>query len=282
MREVVDLPTATADDAVRRLLYEGWCQLDDAVSADAVEQLRTVVINIVDARGATADGAPGRRLVDGLLSFDQSWAGLLAEPRLSGAMTTLHNADWRLGLHAAVVVAGGGRGSWYADWPFQAGHEQLQVGVPYGDLSMSLSAVVCLDDAAGLWVVPGSHRNSSNPGRGDAPSADEDVSSARLIPARSGSMVVMDGRLWRADAALSSRDGHLHARLELNCIPWWVSAAPLLPGLSDYELAAAGARSSSVPGRRVLPVSAEIYDALSDEVKPRVRHLMAGQQVVPE
>ena len=282
MREVVDLPTASAADAVRRLTYEGWCQLDDAVSDDAVAQLRETVIDIVAERGVALAGAPERRVVDGLLAFDQSWAGLLLEPRLTGAMETLHDADWRLALHAAVTVvrgaAGDGRGRWHADWPFQAGDEQLRVQVPYGDLPMSLSAVVCLDDAAGLWVVPGSHRATSNPGRRGAPPAADDVASGRLIPARAGSMVLMDGRLWRADAIV---DGGPHARLELTCVPWWVSIGPLLPGLSDYELAAADSREDG-PVRRVLPLDTDIFDALPEAVRPRVRHLLAGQEVLHE
>ena len=284
MHEVVAVTAATAEDVVRRLTYEGWCELGDVVDAATLAEWRPVMVDLVSARGVSHGRARRRRIVDGLLAFDRSWVSILGDVRLSGAMETLHAADWRLALHAAVVVqggGGGGRSSWRADWPFQAGDEQLRVQVPYGDLGMGITAVLCLDDAGGHWVVPGSHRDSSNPGRDRAPGQDEDVASSRLIPAAAGSMVLMDTRLWRADGEVAA--GADHVRIELTCIPWWLNATALLPGLADYELAVSAAGTGGArPGRYLLPLSEEDYEALPEEVRLRVRHLLAGQEVVAE
>ena len=165
-------PTTSIDEALLHIKVDGFCLLDAVIPAGEVDAVRRSVEATVESKGRTTlvQGAKTRK---GLIAYDQSIAAYLADERVMAIAESLLGPHVRISMTtAAINYPGNERGTWHADWPFNQ-HNAGHVPMPYPDAEMHLTSIWMLSpftiESGGTFVVPGSHRCSTNPTGGNGP-----------------------------------------------------------------------------------------------------------------
>ena len=125
--------------------------------------------------------------------------------------------------------------------------------------------------------MPGSHRAASNPTAVEAnlpgaasrgiPAAREKLAGEMHAAGPTGSVLVMDSRLWHATAP--NQTGEPRVALAVRYAPWWLNLEVLRPESDERRRMCdeAGRTENLVPSIR-----REVYDQLPTAVQPLYRH----------
>ena len=259
------------NDEVASIRRDGFCILDGVVPAVRVDEIRESVLKTVDAY-RRKDAASQIGFVPGLISVDQSYAEYLADDRILSIADSLLGHDARISFTSAIVnEPGNARGDWHADWSFNqrnAGH----LPEPYPiDTVFHLPTIWMLspfdDENGGTLVLPQSHRKDYNP-TGDATidaltSFQEEIHAA----GEAGSVLMMDSRLWHATSPNLADSPRV--ALAVRYAPWWLNLEVLRPESDERRrmVTEVGQEENEVPS-----IPQDVYDLLSDRVKPLYRH----------
>ncbi len=258
------------DQALLHLKIDGFCVLDGVIPAAEVGDVRRSVEATVESEGRTTliQGAKTRK---GLIAFDQSMAAYLADERMMGIAESLLGPHVRISMTtAAINFPGNERGEWHADWPFNQ-HNAGHIPTPYPDAVMHLTTIWMLspftNETGGTFVVPGSHRSSTNP------TGDNGVDPSAPYPTQvqatgdAGSVLVFDSRLWHAVA--TNRSDQPRVGVPVRYAPWWLNLDVLMPG-SDER--ARMVDETGMTENELVPLAPEVHAALPEKAKPLFRH----------
>jgi ectoine hydroxylase-related dioxygenase (phytanoyl-CoA dioxygenase family) len=257
-------------EMLSRLETDGWFILPGVVPADEVDGLRRRVEAAVEKFGRV-DRDYGFGGLKGLIAFDQALCPYLAEPRLVALAEALFGPHHRISFTSGQVnYPGIRRGEWHADWPFNqkaAGH----IPAPYPDAVFHLTTLWMLSpfsaDNGGTLILPGSHRRRDNPSGDNGVDARAPQPGEMQACGEAGSALVFDSRLWHSVAPNTT--GRSRVSVAVRYAPWWLNLDILMPGSDERK------RMVEEPGRHdnnVQPLTAEVYAALPERVRPLLRH----------
>lgn len=221
----------------------GYCVLDHVIPTVDCETIRDEVLSIVSRDTTDFPYArDGIGFCPDIVNHTQSFAGyLLSEPLatlLSGAL----GEHWRVSFMSAIVnEPGNERGGWHADWPFNQGNAG-RVPAPYPDRVMHFTTIWMLapftNDNGATWVLPGSHRRTSNPTAASAgspqealPGEHDSIPGEMRVVGAAGSVLIMDSRLWHATGA--NLTDVPRPALIARFAPWWLNLDVLRIGSED-------------------------------------------------
>ncbi len=265
----------TFEQALLRMRMDGWCVLDGVIPGDEVAAVRdSVVASVEEHRNPDAPQAIGH--VSGFIRTDQSLAPYLADRRVMELVEALVGQHARISFTTATInEPGNARGGWHADWPFNqrnAGH----VAAPYADAVMHLTTIWMLspfsEENGGTLVVSGSHRSSDNPTCNNGVAPLEPYVTELQTCGGTGSVLMMDSRLWHATAANVSSEPRV--AVVVRYAPWWLNLEILRPGSVDRKrlVDMEGKTENEVPS---IPIS--VFETFPDDVKPLFEHWVAQE-----
>jgi len=270
------MSNSAVEPLVCELEQNGFCVLESVIPEGRCREIRDSLVETVDREhqhyetGRRAAGQ-GVGFTPSVINHNQTFADHLADARLLELVRRVLGAHVRISFTSATINHPGNlRGGWHADWPFNqtnAGH----VPAPYPDVVMHLTTLWMLSafDAnnGGTLVVPGSHRNPTNPTAAGGPDRDAQIPSEINVCGSEGSVLVFDSRLWHATAPNTSHDPRV--ALVVRYAPWWLNLEVLRPESAERQhlCAESGATENEVPSIR----RAE-FERLPDRVKPLYRH----------
>jgi len=262
--------TKSIDEALLHINMNGFCILDGVIPADKVGAVRRSIEATVESSGRTTliQGAKTRK---GLISYDQSLAEYLADERVLGIAEAMLGPHVRISMStAAINFPGNERGTWHADWPFNqnnAGH----VLMPYPDAVMHLTTIWMITpftpETGGTFVVPGSHRCSTNPSGDNGVDQSAPYPTEMQVRGDPGSVVIFDSRLWHAVAP--NRSDGPRIGVPVRYAPWWLNLDTLMPGSQER---ARMVEASGLPENEVPPIDPDVFAALPEKAKPLFRH----------
>ena len=270
------MSNSAVEPLVCELEQNGFCVLESVIPEGRCREIRDSLVETVDREhqhyetGRRAAGQ-GVGFTPSVINHNQTFADHLADARLLELVRRVLGAHVRISFTSATINHPGNlRGGWHADWPFNqtnAGH----VPAPYPDVVMHLTTLWMLSafDAnnGGTLVVPGSHRNPTNPTAAGGPDRDAQIPSEINVCGSEGSVLVFDSRLWHATAPNTSHDPRV--ALVVRYAPRWLNLEVLRPESAERQhlCAESGATENEVPSIR----RAE-FERLPDRVKPLYRH----------
>lgn len=198
--------TAHLDAARRKLATEGWCVLPDALSPDALAEVRAALERAVEAmraRGvsthsATLDPNAANVRVYNLPDFDALFVELLRHPAARALVEALLGPDVIVSNFTANIA-------WPGSGSMNIHADQALVIPPPWDQPWAINIIWCLDDVdeenGATRYVPGSQHWR----RFEDVPADVD---ARSLPfeAPAGALIAMDGRVWHTSGRNVSAD----------------------------------------------------------------------------
>ena len=274
----------TVETITRQIKEEGYCVIGDVIPSQAANNLRESLSSIAAEKRSLAErreaeiktkghrvGTPGVTNIVMLIHETPEFAAYLADPRVLGAAKALLGPYVRISSAGGLVNASGNaRGYWHADWPFNQTNAS-HIATPYADAIMHLTTIWMLSpfnaQTGGTLMVPGSHRESSNP-TGDN-GVDRDAPHPEEVHATGepGSVLMCDSRLWHA--VPPNRSGQPRVAMSIGYAPWWLNLNPEMAGTPENEsmVVETGGKSASLP-----PLRREVYDSLPDNIKPLFRH----------
>ena len=258
------------DEALRHISVDGFCILEGVVPAGEIDAVRRSIEATVERSGRTTliQGAKTRK---GLISYDQSLAEYLADERVLGIAEALLGPHVRISMStAAINFPGNERGKWHADWPFNqdnAGH----VLIPYSDAIMHLTTIWMITpftpETGGTFVVPGSHRCSTNPSGDNGVDRSASYPTEMQVCGDPGSVVIFDSRLWHAVAP--NRSDGPRVGVPVRYAPWWLNLDVLMPGSQER---AHMVEASGLPENEVPTIAPDVFATLPEKAKPLFRH----------
>jgi len=259
-----------ARQALARVAMDGFCVIEGAIPADDVSAVRESVERSTAEHGRKEARVRGIGHVPGFMRYNQSLAPYVADPRLMALIEGLLGPAARVSYVTATINhPGNRRGSWHADWPFNQKNAG-RIPAPYPDAVMHLTTLWMLspftDANGGTLLVPGSHRQPTNP------TADMGVSPDAVYPTEinatgsAGSVLVLDSRIWHATAANETDEPRVS--VVVRYAPWWLNTRVLMPGSAErMRLTASGRTENDQPA---LP--AAVYENLPEMIKPLFAH----------
>ena len=251
-----------------QLILNGWCVIPSVIPSNTVKEVRDSVLATV-AKHKLDDPRGGLDKISGLINFDQSFAPYLVHPQLLGLCQALLGEQIRISYTTCMIThPGNARGEWHADWPFNqknAGH----ITAPYLNAVLHLTTIWMLTpfvEDNGTLIVPETHKQSNNPSGDNGVSASAPHPDELTVTGESGSVLVMDSRLWHAISP--NNTDQVRVALPIRFAPWWLNLKSLWPGSDERErLTSGGLSENTVP-----PVPAHVFEALPENVKPLFRH----------
>lgn len=283
-----------------QILQQGYCVLPDVIPRQQCEMIRENVCDAVERHYASTPvgksaATRGVGFTPSIINYDQSFAEYLADERLMAIMHRLLGRFLKISFTSAIINhPGNERGGWHADWPYNqknAGHFPS----PYPDLFAHITTLWMLSPFAaengGTLVVPGSHRCCVNPTIHDVQSSNDiehaDQSLWQLqtlglprVPhamdridketnafGATGSVLIMDSRLWHATAPNSTNESRV--ALAVRYAPWWLNLEILRPESDDRKRMCdeVGASDNIVPS--IVP---EVFNLLPIKIQQLYRH----------
>ena len=249
---------------------DGWCIVEGMIPEHSIAEVRDQVwADTEKHRNPAAPDQIGH--VSGFINYNQSLVPYLADRRILNLVEALLGLHSRISFTSATVnEPSNACGVWHADWPFNqknGGH----IPVPYPDAVVHLTTIWMLspftEENGGTRVVPGSHRSPDNPTTNNGVPPDKPYATEMNVRGSSGSVLVMDSRLWHATAANTSPDPRV--AVVVRYAPWWLNLEVLKPGSEDRQRLV---DETGRPENLVPPVPRSVYQNLPDEVKPLFRH----------
>jgi len=156
--------------------------------------------------------------------------------------------------------------------PGQAWHQD-EIYIPTRDRSL-IGAWIAVDDATVdngcLWVLPGSHRASTNPTCSNRTDSHTEFPSETNVAGTAGSVLIMDSRLWHATAP--NRADEPRVALAVRYAPWWLNLEVLRRESDERRFLcdATGKTDNAVPS-----IDRAVYEALPPRVQQLYRHWVA-------
>ncbi|MCC6681891.1 MAG: phytanoyl-CoA dioxygenase family protein [Phycisphaeraceae bacterium] len=263
------------DEALSHLRVDGFCVLDGVIPEDEVDAVRRSVEETVTAVGRKTM-VQGAKTCKGLIAHDQSLAPYLADDRMMSIAEALLGPHVRISMTtAAINYPGNERGTWHADWPFnqtKAGH----IRMPYPDAVMHLTTIWMLspftEESGGTFIVPGSHRCSTNPTGGNGVDPLKPYPTEMHATGEAGSVLVFDSRLWHAVAP--NRSDRPRVGVPVRYAPWWLNLNVLMPGSNERTRIM---DETGLGENEVGPIPPDVYATLPENVKPLLRHWVRDQ-----
>ncbi len=263
----------TIEEIVLKIKTSGWCVIEDVIPPGKVDAIRKSVEETTAADGVDSPirGVTTRK---GLLAFNQSFAPYLADKRILSIADNFFGSHFRISFTSAHInLPGNERGGWHADWPFNqnnAGH----IPAPYSDAVMHLTTLWMLSpftsESGATWIVPGSHSETNNPTGNNGVDPNTPHPDEIQATGRAGSVLVLDSRMWHATAVNNSDKPRVGVAVRY--APWWLNLDSLKPG-SVQRVRMSDETGTFEPDQ--VPISADIYESLSNSVKPLFRHWVA-------
>jgi ectoine hydroxylase-related dioxygenase (phytanoyl-CoA dioxygenase family) len=211
-------PAAAPDlaGAFAALDRDGFCLIEDVLSAEEVAALRSRLVAVARAEAAGSDRSrpegPHNQRVYALTHKGPEFISLLEHPVLWALMTRLLGPDFLLSSITANIAGPGG--------PAMALHpDQGYIPAPWPPYPLVANIMWMLDDfteANGATrLVPGSHRQAAGGPVDQARARD-------AVPAtgRAGSVLCFDGRVLHQTGANTTADVLRHGVLTYCCRPW--------------------------------------------------------------
>lgn len=277
----------TTEQILEDLSTDGYAIIEGVIPGNKVRVVRDSVAarlrerfeaaerqaDAVRAKGHRQGGA-GIQALPGIINHDQTFVPYLTDRRLTGPVESLFGAFWRIsGTSAIANHPGNDRGYWHADWPFNQTNA-AHIPVPYADAVIKLSTLWVLTEfnptTGGTLVVPGSHRNPSNPSGGDGFDREAVHPDERQLSAPAGSVILFDSRLWHC-VATNHSDEPRYA-MNFGYAPWWLNLQPQRVGSPDHT--AMVVEPGGKPNETA-PIPKEVFESLPEDVKPMFRHWVA-------
>ena len=261
----------TAEGTLDQLQLHGWCLVENVIPASEVDAVRQSVEH--SAAPFAKDGAASIDVPD-ILNVDQAVTPYLASDSILEPLRLLWGPYIRLRTAKGFVCKPGyQRSGLHADGPYIQS-APMKMDAPYQDFIAKVTAVWMIspftEENGATLLVPGSHRADNNRTGGlvmPVPHPGEVMASGAA-----GSVVLFDSRTWHASGANNSDSNRVG--MVLTYFPWWLGQDSSNPvgsperarlkeetGLTDDEL---GAGTGYFP--------ADAYEALTDDVKPLLRH----------
>ncbi len=264
------------EEAIRRMTVEGWCVLDSVIPPDEVQGVRDAILEIAQL-GPDADKP--RIGIGGLVAKTRNFAPYVAEERLLGVARARLGTPVRISMtHGIVTRPGYGRANWHGDWPFSLRQDQSVLHPYPSDVPMHITTLWALTEfssaTGGTAIVPGSHRFGNNPSGDNG--YDENVAApSELQPClEPGDVLMIDSRIWHTNG--DNISNQTRVGMAVRYPPWLLKINVRTAGRSQYE------RAIAEPGQRgddVIPITPEQYEALPEQAKPLLRHIVIGQKV---
>ncbi|HAA75658.1 TPA: hypothetical protein DCE37_11100 [Candidatus Latescibacteria bacterium] len=274
----------TPDRILEKLDRNGYVILEGVIPVDQVPHVRESVASCLTAHFRAAEeqadavrakghrqGGAGIQALPGIINHTQAFVPYLTDSRLTYSVRSLFGDFPRIsGTSAIANHPGNDRGYWHSDWPYNQTNA-AHIPAPYADVCVKLSTLWVLTEfsptTGGTLVIPGSHRDSTNPSGGDgfdreAPHPDE-----IQISAHEGSVILFDSRLWHC-VATNHGDEPRYA-MNFGYAPWWLNLQPQRVGSPDHTAMVVEPRGK--PNETPL-VPEAIFAKLPDDVKPLFRH----------
>ena len=270
----------------RQIRMNGFAVIDNVIPDDTVAGIREGVVRLqkendaefrakqeaTRARGHRI-GAEGVGVLKQAINYTQTFAPYLADDRIIKTAEVFFGPYVRVSCTDAVINhPGNERGYWHADWPYNQTNAS-HVLAPYPDTMMHLSSIWMLTEFSaengGTLVVPGSHRSSDNPSKGDLADIDRDApypTETHAVGA-AGSVLLYDSRLWHSVAP--NKSDLSRVALIVRYAPWWLNLNPTMFGRPEHTamvVATGGKNYESTP------ISQEAFAALPPNVQPLYHH----------
>lgn len=258
----------------QRMYVDGWCLIEDVIPPAEVDAVRDSVLRTVDTYRHTRKDAPENiGAVSGMISYDQSFAPYLTEPRLLGLAESLLGPDLRISYNSSIVnYPGNERTKWHADWPFNQ-HNASHIRAPYPDAVFHLTTLWMLsdftDESGGTLIVSGSHRSNDNPTGGSVVPLFEPYPAEVCVTGRAGSVAVCDSRLWHSAGANESDKPRVG--LAVRYAPWWLNLEVLRPNSGDRQRVF-DANPGLTTANEVPPVPRDVFERLPADVQLLFQH----------
>ena len=257
---------------LRAIELDGFSIIDAIIPPDACDRIRAQLIKVVQRRLVEGPNNDRISFLPGLLNYDQSVAIYLADQRVLALSEALLGPKVRISYTSAIInEPGKPRTQWHADWPFNQ-NNACHVSAPYPDRIMHLTLLIMISPFTktngGTLVVPGSHRNSSNP---SDPNLGVDPNTPYPtefhVSGPAGSAILFDSRLWHCPPANPSDTPRV--AVAARYAPWWLNLEMLDPEseLRKQFVEEPGLRENQVPR-----IDRAIYEKLPEPVRPLVRH----------
>lgn len=259
-------------ECLLQMEISGFCVLENVIPAEECASIRESVIESVNRERQNYPHAPKNvGFTPSIINHDQSFADYLADDRLMSLIEQLLGAHSRISFTSAIInESGNDRGEWHADWPFNqknAGH----LPTPYPDTLMHITTLWMLSpfeaENGGTLVLPGSHRQPTNPTAIDGPDPYQRFGGEINATGSTGSVLVFDSRLWHATAPNSCSDPRV--ALAVRYAPWWLNLEVLRPESDERRRMCdeAGKSDNTVPS-----ICGDVFDRLPAKVQPLYRH----------
>ena len=277
----------TSKENLEQLEQSGYCVIDEVIPSSKVEMVRDNVLACLEAESESSEKmmaeirAKGHRIagagiltVLGIINFDQSFAPYLTDARITGVVEASFGSHYRIaGTSAIANNPGNDRGYWHSDWPYNQTNA-VRIPAPYADAMCKLSSLWMLTEfsphTGGTLVVPGSHREPTNPSGGDGFDREAPHPQEIQICGAAGSVMLFDSRLWHCVA--TNHSGKPRVAISVGYAPWWMNLVPTREGSPEYTamVVETGGKPNKTP---LVPKS--VYESLPDALRPLLRHWVA-------
>ena len=274
---------------IRQIRMSGFSVVPDVIPKNEIGKIREDVVRAQNENDAAAKaqqeatrakghriGAKGVSPLKQVINYTQSFTAYLSDSRIIETAESFFGPYVRISCTDVVINhPGNERGYWHSDWPYnQTNASHLRA--PYPDTMLHLSSIWMLTDFSarngGTLLVPGSHRSSDNPSKGDIEGIDRDAPYPTEIHASgvAGSVLLYDSRLWHAVAP--NRSDQPRVALIVRYAPWWLNLNPTMPGTPEHTamvVETGGKNYESTPSHH------EVFAALPPDIQRLYRHYVS-------
>lgn len=268
---VADKIEDTAANTIQSVHAEGWCLVKGVIPEEECEKIRQGIYDV--ARANRKDYAiEGLTFLPAFINHNQSYAKYIADPKVLAVVEGIFGSHPRVSYTSALInEPNNKRGSWHADWPFnaqKAGH----IPGPYPlDVIFHLTTLWMISpftvENGGTLILPRSHRKRTNPTCKPDGDWTQPFEGEMNATGPSGSVLILDSRMWHATAKNISDKPRVG--LAIRYAPWWLNLDILMPGSEERKMMVdePGMSENEVPR-----LKQEIYNNLPNETKPLFRH----------
>ena len=274
---------------VRQIRMNGFSVVDNVIPEAAVGEIREQVVCLQKENDAASRarqeatrarghriGAEGVGVLKQVINCTQTFAPYLGDSRIIETAETFFGPYVRISCTDVVINhPGNERGYWHSDWPYNQTNAS-HIRAPYPDTMMHLSSIWMLTDFSakngGTLLIPGSHRSSDNPSKGDIEDIDRDAPypTETYAAGTAGSVLLYDSRLWHAVAPNNSDQARV--ALIVRYAPWWLNLNPTMIGAPEHTamvVETGGKNYESTPIKR------EAFESLPPNIQELYRHYVS-------
>lgn len=261
----------TLNKVIQSVREEGWYVLKGVIPEEECEAIRQGIYEA--ARSKRKDYAPdGVTFLPAFINHNQFYAKYLSDPKMMAVVEGIFGPYARVSYTSAIInEPGNPRGSWHADWPFnaqKAGH----IPSPYPlDVIFHLTTLWMISpftfENGGTLIHPDSHHKAANPTSEPNKDWTQPLEGEQNATGPTGSVLILDSRMWHATA--QNKSDQPRVAIAIRYAPWWLNLDILMPGSEERKMMVdeCGASENEVPR-----LKQEVYDKLPKETKALFRH----------